>query len=238
MLTEYFTAFVPVLFWFSDQGTHLKNEVMEILAKSLGAKHNFSTPYVPWSNGTVESVCKKFLRVMRAFSAEFQIPESDWPSTVPAIQSIINNTPTRRLGNRSPTAVHTCMKSGNHLHLAMTTVKYDDVSSVDVVRVLQNLKIENLLESLNNMHMSVNEMLSESRKNVIERHNARTGVYPCNPVKGDYVVVARTKDSRTKMSANWFGLTRVVQVLSDFIVKVEHLLTKETEDVLVLRIQH
>ncbi len=51
VLIEYFTTFVPVLMWFSDQGTHFKNEVMELLAKSLGAKHRFSTAYVPGPMG-------------------------------------------------------------------------------------------------------------------------------------------------------------------------------------------
>ena len=107
VLMEYFSTFVPVLKWFSDQGSHFKNEVMEILATSLGAKHRFSSAYVPWSNGTVESVCKEVLRVMRALSSEFRIPESDWTKSVLAIQSIINNSPSRRLGNRAPITVHT-----------------------------------------------------------------------------------------------------------------------------------
>lgn len=44
---------------------------MELLETSLGAKYTLSTAYVPWSNATVESVYKKKLRLMRAFSAEF-----------------------------------------------------------------------------------------------------------------------------------------------------------------------
>lgn len=238
ILMEYFTTFVPVLSWFSDQGSHFKNEVMEILAKSLGAKHNFSTPYVPWSNGTVEAVCKQVLRVMRALSVEFKIPESDWPTIVPAIQSIINNTPARRLGNRSPLTVHTGMESGNPLHLAMTAIKFEDATSVDEVQFMQSLKIEELQQSLQVMHQDVSTSLMESRRKSVERHNARTGVYPYNPIVGDYVVVARTKGPRTKMSANWVGPRRIVQILSDFIVKVEHLLTKETEDLHVSRVRH
>ena len=237
VLMEYFTTFVPVLSWFSDQGTHFKNEVIEILANSLGVKHNFSTPYVPWSNGTVESVCKQALRVMRAFSAEFKIPEANWPTTVPAIQSIINNTPARRLGNRAPITVHTGMKSGNPLNLALSSINYNSTASVESARVIQNLKMDEFQKSLDDMHKQVQVTLSANRKSAIERHNARTGIYACNPNVGDYVVVARTKGPRTKMSANWVGPRRIVQILSDFIVRVEHLLTEETEDVHVSRIR-
>ena len=68
---------------------------MEILASTLGARHRFSTAYVPWSNGTVESFCKEVLRVLHALSTEMRVPETDWPSVVPALQSIINNSPSR-----------------------------------------------------------------------------------------------------------------------------------------------
>lgn len=125
---EYFTTFIPVLMWFSDQGTHFKNQVMEVLAKSLGIKHSFSTPYVPWSNGTVEAVCKPVLRIMRAFSTKFKIHESDCPSTVPSIQNIINNTLSRRLGNKAPITVHTGMKSGNPQNLALHSINYVDAT--------------------------------------------------------------------------------------------------------------
>ena len=238
VLMEYFTTFVPVLQWFSDQGTHFKNEVMRLLAASLGAKHNFSTPYVPWSNGTVEAVCKEFLRVMRAFSHELKIAESDWPSTVRAVQSIINNSPARRLGNQAPITVHTGMQPGNPLNVALATISYTDTDSVENVRVMQNLNIESFQKSLDEMHRSVSEILSETRKSAVERHNARTGVYPCNLVVGDYVVVARTKGPRTKMSANWVGPRRIVEVLSGFVYRVQHLITKETEDIHVSRIKH
>ncbi len=85
------STFVPVLQWFS----------------SLGVKQRFSTVYAPWSNGTVESVCKEVLRVMHAFNSETRTPEADWPTTVQAIQSIINNSPSRRLGGRAPITVQT-----------------------------------------------------------------------------------------------------------------------------------
>ena len=197
---------------------------MKLLAASLGVKHNFSAVYVPWSNGTVEAVCKQFLRVIRAFSHEFEIAESDWLSTVQAVQSIIYNWPARRLGNRAPITVHTGMEPGNPLNLDLASISYMDMDSVQ--------------KSLDNMHRSVSEIISETRKSAVERYNARAGVYPCNLVVGDYVVVARTKGPRTKMSTNWVGPRRIAEVLSGFVYREEHLLTEETEDIHVSRIKH
>lgn len=74
---EYFTTFVSVPTRLSDQGTHFKNDVIELLDKSFSARYRFSTAYVPWSNGTVESVCKQVLRVLRAIGSEFKIEETD-----------------------------------------------------------------------------------------------------------------------------------------------------------------
>ena len=237
VLMKYFTTFVPVLTWFSDQGTHFKNEVMELLAKSLGAKHHFSTAYVPWSNGTVESVCKQVLRVIRALSAEFEVPEADWTTTVPAIQSIINNSPTRRLGNRAPITVHTGMEAGNPLQLALVSIGYKDIDSVDEARAIQKLSIDKFQCALDKMHKEVDDTLSSERKKAIQRHNSKTHVRPCNISVGDYVVIARYHGPRTKMSANWVGPRRVVQALSDFTFKVKHLISQDTEVVHISRIK-
>ncbi len=197
---EYFATFVPVLQWFSDQGPHFCNKVMQNLSNSLGVKHRFSTVYAPWSNGTVESVCKEVLRVMHAFNSETRTPEADWPTTVQAIQNIINNSPSRRLGRRAPITVYTGMPSGNPLPVARFGFKTRNVRSIDQARLQQKMNVDALLETLDQMHKDVDSSLSTSRKQAVERHNAKTHVVPYKPTVGDYVVVARTQGPRTKMS--------------------------------------
>lgn len=112
---EYFSTFVSVPEWYSDQGPHFCNELTEIMANSMGAKHRLPTACVPWSNGTVEAVCKEVLRVMHVFSLEFDVSEADWTKMIPAIQSIVNNSLSRRLGGRASISVHTRMSPGNAL---------------------------------------------------------------------------------------------------------------------------
>lgn len=182
VMMEYFTTFVPVLNELSDQGTHFKNEVMELLAISLGANHRFSTAYVPSSNGTVEAVCKQVLRGLRAFSSEFGVPESLWTKTVLAIQSIINNS----LGNRAPLTVHTGMSSGNPLSVALTTIGFKNIDSVNEVRSIRALNIDELLSSLDILHKEVSSEVSQSCKKAVDAHNAKTHVKPSNVFVGDY----------------------------------------------------
>lgn len=123
ILLCYFTAFFPVLEWFSDQGQHFCNAVMELLASSMVARHRFPTAYVSWSNGTFEAVFKDVLLIMHSVSTEFNVTEADWEKTVPAVQSIMKNSPSRRLGGRAPITVHTCMDFGNPLKVSLSTLK-------------------------------------------------------------------------------------------------------------------
>ncbi len=40
----------------TDQGAHLKKNLLQNLEKEFGYQHHFTTPYSPWSNQTVERV--------------------------------------------------------------------------------------------------------------------------------------------------------------------------------------
>lgn len=43
----------------TDEVTHSKSSLMNKLTARTHIKHHFTTAYCPWSNGTVERVCKK-----------------------------------------------------------------------------------------------------------------------------------------------------------------------------------
>ncbi len=232
VLNEYFTNFIPVLQWFSYQGPHFWKKVSQTLASSFGVKHCFSAVYAPWSNGTFEFVCKEVLRVMDAFNSE-----TNNSFSVPAIQSIINISPSCRLGGPSTNTVHTGMPSRNPLTVVLTDCNFQGVETIDQARILQKLNINKLLELLDKMHKDVDETLSASRKNSVERHNAWTHVVPYKPSVGDYVVVARTHGPRTKTSTNLVGPRRISRILSDFTVDIENLLTNSTAVVHVFRVK-
>ena len=189
VLTKYFTTFFPVLNWFSDQGTHFLNKIIFQLTSNLGVKHRYSTVYAPRSNETVESVCKEILRVMRAFCIETRTPEADWPKSVPAVQRTINNSPTCRLNGLAPITVHTGIKPGNPLNLALSGFSEKRIKFIDEVQLKHKLLLQDLFDALDAMHRDVSDTLSKARKQVIESHNAKIHVTPYKSTQGDYVLV-------------------------------------------------
>lgn len=190
-LLQYFTTFRPVLSWFSDRGSHFCNEVIQLLASSFMVKHKFSTAYVPWSNGTVESVCKEVIRLLRVLGTEFNVPEARWPFLVASAQSVINNSPSRRLAVRAPLTVHAGQSPGSPLSVTLSTHGNNEVSSKEQVGILQNVSVDSLLGSLDEMHKKVLGSLSKERSDAVRRHNTKTNVDTFNPSVGDYVVISR-----------------------------------------------
>lgn len=130
------------------------------------------------------------------------------------------------------------MEDGSPLHLALTQFGIQETQVKNGVIESLILKFDEYQTSLDQMHKEVGKTLSVERKKSIERHNAKTRIKPCNFTIGDYVLVAPYHGPRTKVSANWVGPRRVVQCLSDYMCRVEHLLTEGTDDVHVSRMKH
>jgi len=66
VLLDWFASFGVVRQWISDRGSHFKNEVVRALREQTNGSHHFTLAYCPWSNGTVEVVCRELLRATRA----------------------------------------------------------------------------------------------------------------------------------------------------------------------------
>ena len=112
-LVDWFTTFGVVTQWVSDRGSHFRNELVTMLQDKLKVSHHFTLAYCPWSNGTVEVVCREVLRACRALLSELQLPQKSWPDVVPMIQSALNNSILARLGNRCPLTVFTGLKQSS-----------------------------------------------------------------------------------------------------------------------------
>ena len=218
---------------FQTEARISKNQLVAQLQSKLKVSHHFTLAYSPWSNGTVEVVCREVLRACRALLSELQLPLKCWPDVVPIVQSALNNSILPRLGNRCPQTVFTGLP---HSSPISTVLRRDSgvikICSLDEIRVRQRLKISDMQSSLDAMHKEVAVRNSNRRKKAIEDYNRKVGVRPVNFTEGDFVLRGILERERAKKPAlRWRGPYRVVRCLSEYIFVIEHLLTGSKEQV-------
>ena len=231
-LINWFSSFGVVEQWVSDCGTHFKNELVKLLRERVKAEHHFTLAYCPWSNGTVEVVCRELLRATRALLSEYQLPMTSWPQVLPIVQSVLNNSMLKRLGNYCPLTAFTGLPQSTPL-LSIKNKVNDVVKihSISKVRAIQAVNTANLQESLNAMHKHVAERADARRRSAIAAHNRKTNVQPINFTKGDFVLRGARKSQRgRKPQLMWHGPFQVVKVHSEYIFTIKNLLNGKTEE--------
>lgn len=61
-LLKWFSAFEVSPSWVSDSGSYFKNSLMKDINREMQSSHQFTVPNALHTNGTVERVCREFLR--------------------------------------------------------------------------------------------------------------------------------------------------------------------------------
>lgn len=226
-LIDWFAAFGPVSQWVSDQGTHFKNELLRILKDKFRAEHHFTLPYCPWSNGTVEVVCRELLRAVRALLSEFSLPFRFWPDVLPIVQSILNTTIISRLGHRCPLTVFTGIEPITPLlHIKRSRNGKISNHSLTEIRAKQLLNVDSFLEKIDNMHKEVKLNVDRIRDKRRGNKNKGKNVLKCEFIVGDFVLKGSVQKYRqNKLSMYWNGPYKVARVLSHYLFELEDIIT-------------
>lgn len=95
----------------SDGQTNFKNETLRLVAEKLRVPHQFTLPYVPWSNGGIERRGKDILHVLRSTASKLQLVHEEWPNLLPLVQNAINNAPSSQRAGVPPTTAMTGMSA-------------------------------------------------------------------------------------------------------------------------------
>lgn len=215
----------------TDRGSHFKNTVMAALNKALHSRHQFTTPYCPQSNGTVETVCKELLLAIRSLLSEFRMDEKHWPLLLRLVQSILNDLKHPSLGNVALTAF-SGLPGDNLLRTIIDPDSANQASSLDFIRAQKIMKIEALSKALDSMHKEVAISRARRPENAVKVHNAKTHVQKINFEVGDFVLVAqREKKDGHKLRVKWRGPYRVLKAESEFVFTVENLITHDAQSV-------
>jgi len=230
-LMEWFKRYGIAKMWISDQGTHFKNQLMCELRHLLGGDHHFVTAGVPWANGTIERVNREVLRTIRALISEFKLPHTKWIDLLPLIQLIINATPSKRLGNRSPMEVFLGRKP-EHLLRSIYPAKIKTIQDIKIVQEERIKNIEELLTSIEKMHQEVATTQQQSREQNRMVQKKKKNVQKTNFQIGDYVLQACGEEyTGAKLLVRWLGPYRITQCKNEWIFIIEDLNTGSTKEV-------
>lgn len=134
---------------------------MSNLTTHMHIKHHFTAAYCPWSNGTVERVCKEVIRIARSLLSEWKLSAGQWPAILDKIQRVINHSPVERLGKdkngntRCPVEVFLGIKPSQFVALPKPLRKYKDFKSTSEERCRQIIIIEKIHTALEEMHRGI-----------------------------------------------------------------------------------
>ena len=226
-LLRWFSSFGTVTTWVSDQGSHFLNETVAEIKDRTKAQHHFTLPYCPWSNGTVEVVCRELKKITRALLNEFKLATTMWKSTLPLVQGALNNAILKRLGDKCPMTLFTGQLQDTPVTAIVTRDgKSTKVHNIEESRLNAIMRASELHADIDRMHRQVANSTTLRRNQATTSYNQRTGVRPVNFAKGDFVLKGRAKLGK-KLQLTWTGPFRVTECRSEYLFEVEDLVTKE-----------
>lgn len=226
-LAKWMACFGSMEWLVTDQGSHFVASLMTSLTQEARIRHHFTTAYCPWSNGTIERLCKEVLRVARALLSEWRLSAGSWTSIVEAIQKIMNQSPLKRLGTnaqgvmRCPMEVFTGLKASPLIIRPLPLRKYMSVKALDEARTMQVINIDRFHQALENIHKEVSDNNTANRSRALKWHNAKTNVTPLNINIGDYVMIRTHAHRNHKLESKWRGPMLVVEAKSTLVFVVK-----------------
>eukprot|EP00171_Calliarthron_tuberculosum_P012252 IDg12252t1 len=230
-LLKWFASFGVVRTWVSDRGSHFKNQLIQLLQESMKSHHHFTLAYCPWSNGTVEVVCRELLHATRALLSEFQLPSRSWPTVLPVVQSALNSALLPRLGNQCPLTAFTGLQQESPLRtIAFNRNDIVKLKSISEARAAQALEVSRTIQAMESMHKHVSLLSNKKRQSAVNSHNNKTSVKAINFSTGDFVLRGALDRQRgSKPGLKWHGPFRVIDCQSQYIFEIEDLLTAKKE---------
>jgi len=212
-LLAWFQRFGPVNRWTSDRGTHFINTVITKLATVLRANHHFTASYAPWSNGIVERRNRDIREIMSAIMLDNDIDDEQWPTILPVVNAVLNNTPTPTLGGHAPITVFTGHPPFNPLDIIFSPAIKDLVPTVPTAQHI----IDSVVTMQQRLHDATEAVQHTPQRKLKQRGTA------IDFTVGDYVLTARRAKLRDKTRPIWEGPAVVLEQLNDRVYRVQDL---------------
>lgn len=171
----------------SDDPTHFRNETIQLVSKSLCMPQHFSEPYTPWSNGAVERLEKKVLRVAHAFLSELLFPKTQWPDLLLIFQSVLNKSPSPQRRNICPITACTGLTLIPPISTFLSSHSAKPAAASEAI-MERTMDVNTLQQRVEALHLIVETSLKTNRER--SRLTAKWGELT-NFTIGNFVLVAR-----------------------------------------------
>jgi hypothetical protein len=198
------------------------------VSKALHTQHRFTIANSPWSNGTIEVVCREVLRALRALVSEFQMEFIQWPTAVPMLQYILNHSASDRLGGLAPITAMTLLPATTPLLSIVSATPETSPRTISQIHAEQISEVAKLRSALDGLHRTLAQTSGAKRDSRRQARNRKLShaSHP-NFSEGDFVLVAVLDGViANKLSAHWRGPRRIIAVESEWVYHVQDLLTK------------
>jgi hypothetical protein len=153
-LVHWFSVFTVCKTWCFDPGSHFKNQVVDGVMRALRCQHIFTVAYSPWSNSTIEVVCREVIRALRSIVSELKLQCHHWPTLVPVVQSMLNKQPADRLDEIAPVTAMTSLPPVTPLLSVFSPLNVVDVITLEQIKAEQIAKIGAMQHALDDLHRS------------------------------------------------------------------------------------
>ncbi|MDR3427814.1 reverse transcriptase domain-containing protein [Silvimonas sp.] len=211
-LLAWFARYGVCTQWTSDRGPHFTSQIMATLADKLKARHHFTAPYAPWSNGLVERANKELKQLLSAFLLQHGMAPHQWPDALPVIQAAMNNTPSARLGGYTPLQAFMGHTPLNPLQVVLNTHTSE---LVDAAVVSDDIKTR--IASINEQFQKMVHDVAA----VAPRADKRPGA-SVNFAVGDLVLTATPGVTiKDKTQASWEGPAQVIEQVNSRVFVVQ-----------------
>ena len=205
---------------------------MEILARLLPVKHDFSTIYCAWSNGLVERVNRDIKALIKILLLELRRDGKEWPMIVANIMSALNQRVSVGLAGHAPIEVHCGMKPTGPLNLIVSP------EEEEVVEYTWTKRMEEHLRKLNEVFDILHSDVTDA-KAVVDATARRHPEIVEEFEIGDYVIFCkmdRVQHPR-KHDFMWMGPFQVVNIKTQYVYEIREIVSDKTFEAHVNRLQ-
>jgi hypothetical protein len=135
--------------------------------------------------------------------SEMHLAPQEWPCVLPAIQAVVNNSPSSRRAGQTPLTAFTGHARDTPLSRTIQhLIANYSLSFIKAQRLSESTNLTNQVEKL---HNEVSEKVSRQRRKQMEAQNAHTHLGQPNFSAGDNVLRAEPRRFQYKLTLVWKG---------------------------------